>query len=116
MELSALKSVLKEMNIKFEKAHVKSSFNGQKVIKKASDQKLQSREQNLQNLKENNEKILAITFLVLLIDQASKIYIKTHFNLDDSISVFPGFKLTFVENREWPTVSISEESSGNIFW
>ena len=39
MELSALKSVLKEMNIKFEKAHVKSSFNGQKVIKKASDNK-----------------------------------------------------------------------------
>lgn len=44
------------------------------------------------------KKILAITFLVLLIDQASKIYIKTHFNLDDSVSVFPGFKLTFVEN------------------
>jgi signal peptidase II len=44
------------------------------------------------------KKILAITFLVLLIDQASKIYIKTHFNLDDSISVLPGFKLTFVEN------------------
>ena len=39
MELSALKGVLKEMNIKFEKAHVKSSFNGQKVIKKASDNK-----------------------------------------------------------------------------
>jgi len=39
MELSALKSVLKEMNIKFEKAHVKSSFNGQKVIKKAGDNK-----------------------------------------------------------------------------
>ncbi|AYZ14107.1 DUF2683 family protein [Chryseobacterium arthrosphaerae] len=37
MELSALKSVLKEMNIKFEKAHVKSSYNGQKVVKKASD-------------------------------------------------------------------------------
>jgi len=44
------------------------------------------------------KKILAITFLVLLIDQASKIYIKTHFNLDDSIAVLPGFKLTFVEN------------------
>lgn len=40
MELSALKNVLKEMNIKFEKAHVKSSFNGQKVIKKASDNKI----------------------------------------------------------------------------
>lgn len=39
MELSALKGVLKEMNIKFEKAHVKSSYNGQKVIKKASDNK-----------------------------------------------------------------------------
>ncbi len=34
MELSALKSVLKEMGIKFEKAHVKSSYNGQKVVKK----------------------------------------------------------------------------------
>ena len=39
MELSALKGVLKEMNIKFEKAHVKSSYNGQKVVKKASDNK-----------------------------------------------------------------------------
>ncbi|REC48296.1 lipoprotein signal peptidase [Chryseobacterium pennipullorum] len=44
------------------------------------------------------KKILAITFLVLLIDQASKIYIKTHFSLGDSVSVLPGFKLTFVEN------------------
>lgn len=44
------------------------------------------------------KKILFVTFLILLIDQASKIYVKTHFNLDDSISVLPGFKLTFVEN------------------
>jgi len=44
------------------------------------------------------KKIALITFLILLIDQASKIYVKTHFNLDDSVSVFPGFKLTFVEN------------------
>lgn len=44
------------------------------------------------------KKILIITFLVLLIDQASKIYIKTNFNLGDSVSIFPGFKLTFVEN------------------
>ncbi|MFP3596226.1 lipoprotein signal peptidase [Chryseobacterium sp. SIMBA_029] len=44
------------------------------------------------------KKILAVTFLILLIDQASKIYVKTHFNLDDSISILPGFKLTFVEN------------------
>ncbi|KMQ65922.1 peptidase A8 [Chryseobacterium sp. FH2] len=44
------------------------------------------------------KKIVAVTFLILLIDQASKIYVKTHFNLDDSISILPGFKLTFVEN------------------
>ncbi len=44
------------------------------------------------------KKIVWVTFLILLIDQASKIYVKTHFNLDDSTPVFPGFKLTFVEN------------------
>lgn len=44
------------------------------------------------------KKIALITFLILLIDQASKIYVKTHFNLDDSVTVLPGFKLTFVEN------------------
>lgn len=44
------------------------------------------------------KKIALITFIILLIDQISKFYIKTHFNLGESISVFPGFKLTFVEN------------------
>lgn len=44
------------------------------------------------------KKIVLITFLILLIDQFSKIYIKTHFHLGESVDVFPGFKLTFVEN------------------
>lgn len=44
------------------------------------------------------KKIAFVTLLILLIDQASKIYVKTHFNLNDSISVLPGFKMTFVEN------------------
>ncbi len=45
------------------------------------------------------KKILAITFLVLLIDQASKIYIKTHFELNESVPVIEGFfNKTFVEN------------------
>lgn len=44
------------------------------------------------------KKIVFVTLLILLIDQASKIYVKTHFNLDDSVPVLPGFKLTFVEN------------------
>jgi signal peptidase II len=44
------------------------------------------------------KKILAVTFLILFIDQASKIYIKTHFSLGESVSVLPFFKFTFVEN------------------
>lgn len=44
------------------------------------------------------KKIALITFIILLIDQASKFYVKTHFNLGESADVFPGFKLTFVEN------------------
>lgn len=44
------------------------------------------------------KKIVLVTFLILLIDQVSKIYVKTHFELNDSIPVFPGFRLTFVEN------------------
>ena len=44
------------------------------------------------------KKIVLITFIILLIDQASKFYIKTHFKLGESLQVFPGFKLTFVEN------------------
>lgn len=44
------------------------------------------------------KKISLIVLLVLLIDQVSKIYIKTHFQIGDSVPVFPGFRLTFVEN------------------
>ena len=44
------------------------------------------------------KKIALVTFIILLIDQVSKIYIKTNFNLGESFPVFPGFKLTFVEN------------------
>lgn len=48
------------------------------------------------------KKIALVTFLILLIDQASKIYVKTHFELSkfpsDSVEVFSWFKLTFVEN------------------
>ena len=44
------------------------------------------------------KKIALITFIILLIDQISKFYIKTHFQLGESMDVLPGFKLTFVEN------------------
>jgi len=39
MELSALKSVLKDMNIEFEKFHTKNTFHNQKTIKKVIDKK-----------------------------------------------------------------------------
>lgn len=44
------------------------------------------------------KKIALVTLLILLIDQLSKVYIKTNFHLGESVDVFPGFKLTFVEN------------------
>lgn len=44
------------------------------------------------------KKIFAITLIILLIDQISKIYVKTHFQINDFVPVMPGFKLTFVEN------------------
>ena len=46
------------------------------------------------------KKIIAITVLILFLDQFSKIYVKTHFYLGESINVFglDWFKLTFVEN------------------
>lgn len=45
------------------------------------------------------KKITVIVFLVVLIDQISKYYIKTHFHLGESLTVFPDwFHLVFVEN------------------
>lgn len=37
--------------------------------------------------------------LVLLIDQVSKVYIKTHFQLFEGVEVFPWFKIYFIENE-----------------
>ena len=39
-----------------------------------------------------------LIILILLIDQISKIYIKTHFELQDSVIVFEWFKIYFIEN------------------
>lgn len=40
-----------------------------------------------------------IIFLVLLADQVSKIYVKTHFFYDESVDVFSWFKIQFIENE-----------------
>ncbi|EAR03041.1 lipoprotein signal peptidase [Maribacter sp. HTCC2170] len=44
------------------------------------------------------KKSLLIIVLVLLVDQISKIYIKTNFALGDSYEVFEWFKIHFIEN------------------
>ncbi|MBC9794409.1 lipoprotein signal peptidase [Sinomicrobium weinanense] len=45
------------------------------------------------------KKASLIIFLVVLIDQISKIYIKTHFVLGESVTVFNWFKILFIENE-----------------
>ena len=40
-----------------------------------------------------------LILILLLIDQISKVYIKTHFDLGDSVKVFNWFEILFVENK-----------------
>ena len=47
----------------------------------------------------NLKKSLLLIILVLLVDQLSKIYVKTHFQLGDSVDVFSWFKILFIENE-----------------
>ncbi|MEL6976163.1 MAG: lipoprotein signal peptidase [Bacteroidota bacterium] len=45
------------------------------------------------------KKSLLLIVLVLLVDQISKIYIKTNFALQESVEVFSWFKIFFIENE-----------------
>ncbi|MCF1190541.1 lipoprotein signal peptidase [Mangrovimonas sp. AS39] len=44
------------------------------------------------------KKSLVFIILILLVDQISKIYIKTHFVLGEDVAIFKWFKIYFVEN------------------
>ncbi len=44
------------------------------------------------------KKSILFIILILLIDQVSKIYIKTHFVLGEDVTVFSWFKVYFIEN------------------
>lgn len=44
------------------------------------------------------KKAILLILTILLIDQISKIYIKTHFELHQDVTVFSWFKIAFVEN------------------
>ncbi len=45
------------------------------------------------------KKSLLLVLLILLADQISKIYVKTHFQLEESVEVFSWFKIYFIENE-----------------
>ncbi len=47
----------------------------------------------------NLKRSLILISIILLIDQLSKIYIKTHFLYQESIEVFSWFKILFIENE-----------------
>jgi len=45
------------------------------------------------------KKSIFLIFAILLIDQISKIYIKTHFILGEAVIVFDWFHIHFIENN-----------------
>ena len=45
------------------------------------------------------KKSLFLILLILLADQLSKIYVKTHFQLGESVEVFSWFRILFIENE-----------------
>ncbi|MEP2278657.1 lipoprotein signal peptidase [Maribacter sp.] len=47
----------------------------------------------------NIKKSVLFILLILIIDQWSKIYIKTHFVLGESVEIFNWFKILFIENE-----------------
>jgi len=47
----------------------------------------------------NIKRSMLIIVFVLLVDQLSKIYIKTHFELGESTEVFSWFRILFIENE-----------------
>lgn len=51
------------------------------------------------NRRMNLKKSILLVAVILLVDQLSKIYIKTHFVLGESVTVFNWFKILFIENE-----------------
>lgn len=68
------------------------------------------------------KKSIILIIIILLIDQISKVYIKTNFMLHDSVEVFSWFKIYFIENEgmAWGTrisdfVSFISDRSAKTF-
>jgi len=45
------------------------------------------------------KKSILVIFLILLLDQIIKIYVKTHFTYGEEVAIFSWFKLQFIENK-----------------
>lgn len=67
------------------------------------------------------KKVSLFVLLLLIVDQWSKIYVKTHFYIGESVEVFSWFKILFIENEgaAWGT-KLSDifpiaESSAKLF-
>lgn len=43
--------------------------------------------------------VAIVMLLIVVVDQAVKIYVKTHFYLGESVEVFPWFQIKFIENN-----------------
>ncbi|MFW2375932.1 MAG: signal peptidase II, partial [Cellulophaga baltica] len=63
------------------------------------------------------KKSILLVLIILVIDQISKIYVKTHFTYNETLEVFSWFKFVFIENSgaAWGTklsdfLPISEET------
>lgn len=51
-------------------------------------------------IQDESQKISLLVLLLVIADQALKIWVKTHMHLDESIAVFPDwFQLHFIENK-----------------
>ncbi|MCA0131467.1 lipoprotein signal peptidase [Winogradskyella alexanderae] len=69
-----------------------------------------------------SRKALFVIILILLVDQASKIYIKTNFILNEDVPIFSWFKIAFVENdgMAWGTkisdfISVISDRNAKLF-
>ncbi len=60
-------------------------------------------------------KLAILAVVLLLLDQALKIWIKTHLRIDEAIEIFPWFQLRFVENNG-AAFGMQIASSGGFDW
>jgi signal peptidase II len=60
-------------------------------------------------------KAYLLIFIILLVDQLTKIYIKTNFVLGEEVSVFGWFKILFIENEGMAWGTESPGTYGKLF-